>query len=148
MKKVMTVERAMSRLEWHFTKDKRFSANKDDLEAYNALAEFVNRKHKDQLSDHQLFGKLYAYLFGQFVIYYKGTCMSKVPHTELNRLCLKDWGLLLQEVTDVLNSAESNRWLDEKYADFPIENTVEEVEENISKMINSVMDEYYKSKEK
>jgi len=102
----MNVKKALERLSFRFGRG-NFRPNQLDVDALNELIEYVGGKEKKQLKDNQLFGKLYIFLYGEFVNYYKCTVMDNVPQKELHRVLNKDIRILVQEVADRLNMAET-----------------------------------------
>lgn len=130
----MNVKKALERLSFRFGRG-NFRPNQLDVDALNELIEYVGGKEKKQLKDNQLFGKLYIFLYGEFVNYYKCTVMDNVPQKELHRVLNKDIRILVQEVADRLNMAEiaSNSGQTMGY---------DEVAQNMQIMVNAALNTF------
>ena len=139
----MNIEKSLQRIEWRFSQGKEFKPNGNDIEAYNELAEYFNQKEKQQLIDNQLFGKMYIYLFGEFVNYYNCTVMDNIPQKELHKLLDKDLRLIVEDVTDRLNNAEISACMERKgHLDGYAPMKYEEVAENLKIMVNAAINTY------
>ena len=152
--KPITIEKALYRLGGKLSnrddngKLKPFYTDKFDLECFNRIVDFVEDKQKKQLINNQLFGKLYIYLYGEFVNYYNSNIMSDIPQKELHRLLCKDLRSIVQEVTDRINLNELD--IDVKYSQKnktelkhnPL--TYEEVANNMRLFVNGALNEYNK----
>lgn len=142
----MTIIDALKRIKWRFSQKKGFTPNDTDIIAVNVLISFTDEKLKEQFNDNQLFGKLYCYLFVQFVKYYKTTYDDPIPQKELNKLCDMDLDVFFQRLTDSLWSQETNAWLDMESKNLDnipkLEKT--EVEENLKAMANMALLKYNK----
>jgi len=139
----MTVEKGLRRIGWRLGTGKPFQPNQEDIDSFNAIVDFVENKQKKSIIDNQLFGKLYIYLFGEFVTYYKATAMDSIPHKELNKILGKDIRLLVENVTDRLNLADMEACIKEKESlkqYNPLE--YEEVADNMKVMINGAINEF------
>lgn len=102
----MNISKSLQRLKWRFTTGKPFSPNHNDVNALNEVIEYCGRKETDQIMDNQLFGKLYAYLYSEFVGHYHATTLSNIPQSELNKLLVKSTREIFQKSIDRLNEAE------------------------------------------
>jgi hypothetical protein len=80
--------------------------NKTDFDAYNELVEYVDIMEKNLINNQQLFGKLYIYLFTEFVKHYNCTVMDDIPQKELHKLLDKDLRVLVTEAQELLNLCE------------------------------------------
>lgn len=141
----MTTNQAIKRFHWRLSTGKAYQPNQNDLEAYNVIAEFIEEKQKKEIIDNQLFGRLYIYLFGEFVNYYNSSVMDEIPQKELNKLLTKDMRLLVGEVVDRLNLNE----LDESVKSGeinPPKLSYDEVAENLKIMINGAINEFSPNK--
>lgn len=67
---MIPIEKAFERLYWRFGGKQAFNPNKNDLEALNRIAEFVNNLSDQKTKNHQLFAKMYVRrlteLFGNY----------------------------------------------------------------------------------
>ena len=106
----MTETQGIKRLGFRFqqalSRDGKFTIYQEDINALNAIAEFIQEKQKNSIIDNVLFGKMYVYLYGQFVTHYKCSAIDNIPQSELHRLLDKDYRVLVQEVADKLNLSE------------------------------------------
>lgn len=143
----MTPRNAIKRIGWRFSEaakrqDKSFRINQDDISALESIAKFYQDKEKQAIVDNQLFGKLYIYLFGQFVNYYQSTALDDIPQKELHKLLDKDLRTIVQEVTDNLNLYELKNSIEaQKHKDYkPMEYS--EVAENLKIMVNGALNTY------
>ena len=139
----MTIEKAMQRIGWRLS-GKPFQPNQNDIDAYNFIVEFVEQKQKQQIIDNQLFGKLYIYLFGEFVNYYKATVIDDIPQKQLNKLLSKDLKQIVQEVTDRLNFSELENYVKKKDLKGYKPMEYEEVAENMRVMVNGALNTFNK----
>ena len=141
--KIMTVNKAMQRYSWRLSQGKPYQPNELDIEAYNVIATYIEEKQKKTIVDNQLFGKLYIYLFGEFVNYYNTTVNNKIPQKELHKILDKDLRTIVDEVKDRLNAKElevciQNEQDLKNYK--PME--YEEVATNLRIMVNDAINEY------
>lgn len=139
----MTIEKATQRIGWRLGTGKAFQPNQGDIDAYNEIVEFIQEKQKKQIIDNQLFGKLYIYLYGEFVTYYKATAMDSIPQKELNKLLTKDLRTIVTEVTDRLNLADMELCIKQNKSIKqynPLQ--YDEVAENFKVMVNSAINAY------
>lgn len=140
----MSLSRSISRLKWRFSQGKSFAPNQDDINALNEIMEFCSSKMEETFNDNQLFGKLYCYLFVQFVKYYKTTYDDPIPQKELNKLCDMDLGLLFQKLNDSLEQQERNKWIKSspnKISDLPGLD-VDETTNNLKIMANMALKQF------
>ena len=139
----MTIEKALSRIEWRFTQGKSFLPNEGDAEAYNFIAEFCIKKQGTQLKDNQLFGKLYIFLFKEFLKFYRTDVTDSIPQKELHRILDKKLPLLITEFLDERNQINLERHIE---ADFPIgkfkKMEYQEVSENFRTLINGALNSF------
>lgn len=137
----MTPEKALSHFAYKL--QNTWKMTEADLKAYNCLVDFVEKKQKQSLIDNQLFGKLYIYLFGEFVNYYRSTVMDNIPQKELHRQLAKPIKQMVQEVTEKLNNIEMELILKEtkslkEYKPM----SYDEVAENLRVMVNGALNEF------
>lgn len=141
----MTIEKAMQRIGWRLGTGKPFQPNQGDIDAYNFIVEFVDKKQKQQLIDNQLFGKLYIYVFGQFMTYYKCSFDSVIPQKELHKLLDKDLRLILSDVIDKINISDMEYHLEKEKTLEGFKNAeYEEVAENLRIMVNGALNTFSK----
>jgi len=100
----MTPEKALAHFKYKLTTI--WKPTEFDLEAYNALVEFVNQKQKQQLTDNQLFAKLFIWSYGQLLKYYKSSIFSKIPKSHLHDILKKSTDQHALEFKEQLNDSE------------------------------------------
>lgn len=139
----MTVNKAMQRMAWRLGSGKPYQPNQTDADAYNTIASYIEEKQKRTIIDNQLFGKLYIYLYGEFVNYYNTTAENNIPQNELNRLLAKDLRTIVTEVMDRMNTKELELCVKNEQ-DLKSYNPMEyeEVAENFRVMVNAAIDQF------
>jgi len=88
-----------------------------DQQAIDVLIDFINKNHKKQFNENQLFGKLYIYLYTQLVNYYNCGVRDNTPQIDINKVLSTD--NILKEVI-----------------------TIKECEDNMISMINCSLDAF------
>lgn len=143
----MTPRQAIERFKWRFLEsskkdDKSFIINENDVKALISISDYYENESKRQIINNQLFGKLYIYLFGEFVKHYKCTVMDDIPQKEIHKLLDKDLRTIVQDLTDSLNMHQLEIEIKEgsikNYSDMDYS----EVAENMRILINSVLNTY------
>lgn len=139
----MNISKSVSRLKWRFSQGNSFKPNQTDIDCFNELIKYAGEKEKQQLIDNQLFGKMYIYLFTQFVKYYKCTVEDSTPQKELHKLLDKNIKQIVEEAKDDLNLNDMENII--KTED-DLENykplTYDECAENFRIMINAAINTY------
>lgn len=102
----MTVDKAMDRIRWRFTGRKAFAPNKMDIDAFNALVEYVDAQRKGLIKGEVLFSKLYIWAYRQMLIRYKAGIFDPIPQKELHKLLEKPAVEHVREFTEHLNDSE------------------------------------------
>lgn len=138
----MKIKKSIDRIRWRFASGKEFKPNENDITAFNEVAEYISRKEKDNIIDNQLFGKLYIYLFGEFVNYYKATAIDTIPQQELHKLLDKNIADIVNEVKDRLNNAELEHAIKANAYDKYKPMEYEEVAENMRIMVSAALNNY------
>ena len=139
----MTPERAISHFEYKLTNS--WKPTKHDLEAYNALLKYIETKKKETIINHQLFGKLYIYLFGEFITYYNASIFDEIPQKELHKILDTDLRVLVTNLRDKLNLKEVEDYIiKEKSLKGFKEIEYEEIADNLKSMINGAISQYNK----
>lgn len=143
----MTTREAIKRLGWRFSEsakrsDKSFRINQDDVKALKTIADYYESESKRQIINNQLFGKMYIYLYGEFVSYYKSGPLDTIAQNELHKLLDKPIRQIVEDVMDRLNISElENVIKTQDIKDFsPME--YEEVSINLQAMINGALNEF------
>ena len=119
-----------------------FAPNQEDIDAMNEIIEYVDRKEKQQLVDNQLFGKLYIYLYMEFIKYYKTTVFDPIPQVELNEILDKPIKAIVSDFKDALNESELYISMDVKKDATSKIWDYEEVAENLRVQVNAAINSY------
>lgn len=80
------IKSAGERLLWRFKQGKAFKPNDLDLDALKCLLSWVNRQTSENISNNQLFAKLYIYHLTMNIRYYETTVLNEFPVGDLHRL--------------------------------------------------------------
>lgn len=139
----MNISKSIQRLKWRFTSGKQFLPNENDIEALNEIIEYCGIKEKQQLIDNQLFGKMYIYLYWQFMIYYKCSFVDEIPQKELHKLLNKDLRTLINDVLDCnrLSELELHIKKESSLNGFKVDG-YKEIADNFKIMINAAINTY------
>lgn len=140
----MKIEQQLQRIAWRLGSGKAFTPNQNDIEAYNDIAEYIDMKQKQQVIDNQLFGKLYIFVYREFVRHYKATVMDEIPQKELNKILARDVNSLLLEVMEDLNMFELKNAIEAKRHKDYSPMTYDEVVDNLKVMVNGAINTYTK----
>ena len=137
----MTTERAISHFEYKLTNS--WKPTKHDLEAYNALLKYIETKKKETIINNQLFGKLYIYLFGEFITYYNASVFDEIPQKELHKILDTDLRVLVTNLKDKLNLKDKEDYIitESSLKGFK-EIEYQEIADNLKSMINAAINEY------
>lgn len=141
--RLMNLTKSLQKIIWRF-KSGTFTPNKDDFNCLLEIVEYVEEKEKQQLIDNQLFGKLYIYVFGQFLTYYDATPLDTIPQKELHNILDKPLRLIVTELLEQINA----KWL-EDYTETNIDDLsafqpmeYSELSENLKTMVNAAINTY------
>lgn len=139
-----------------------------DQQAIDVLIDFINKNHKKQFNENQLFGKLYIYLYTQLVNYYNCGVRDNTPQIDINKVLSTDINVLIESLTKTLNETETYLKLKKEgllskhpalLSEFDIEKeseickelggdilkeviTIKECEDNMISMINCSLDSF------
>lgn len=140
----MNMNKAISRLTWRFKTNKPFLPSQEDINALNDVIEYVGVKEKQQLIDNQLFGKMYIYLYMEFLRHYETTVFDPIPQKELHKLLDKPLKAIVSDFVGVLNT-------NELYISTDLKKSVKskiwdynEVAENLRIQVNAAINTYTK----
>ena len=100
----MTIKKAVEHFIWKFKNS--WNPTEKDVEALNAVIEFVESKHKKQIQDFHLFAKLYIMVYAQYLERYKATIFDDIPRKELHKLLDRPTEDFIKRFTDRLNESE------------------------------------------
>ena len=138
----MNIDRSLKRLTWRFKTTRPFTPDQEDINALNELIEYVGKKEKQQLIDNQLFGKLYIFVFGEFIRHYDATPQDVIPQKELHKILDKDLRTIVNEFVDKVNNAKLAHVTNENDLGDYLPTTYEEVAGNLRVMVNAAMNTY------
>jgi len=102
---INNIKKAINRITWRIGGN-GWKANQNDADAINFIIDFVNVKHKEQINNHQLFAKLYIYVYGQFLSLYDATVFDDIPQKELHRILDKPLEQIIEDFTRQLNNSD------------------------------------------
>lgn len=109
-----------------------------DKECMQAVIDYVNKKQIENIVDNQLFGKLYIYLYGQFIKHYQTTVFDPIPQKELHKILDKPVRVIVQEFVDAANESELYQDATGKTATWEYE----QMAENLRVMVNKSLETY------
>ena len=108
----MTPEKAVQH--FHFKLSNVWDASETDIKAFESLKDYVIANQKRTANDNQLFAKLYIYLYGEFLNYYKSTVFDNIPQKELNKVLETPIEQIIESFTKQLNESERSQLQDNK----------------------------------
>jgi len=100
----ININKALEHFKWKFNNG--WKPTQTDITAYNSIAEFVEQKHSNQISDNQLFAKLYIKYYGELLQFYTASVFDKEPQKELHKILDTPIEDLIKEFTDKANFLE------------------------------------------
>lgn len=105
----ITINKAMQRIGWRLSDPKGFKPNQNDVDSYNYIVDHVEDKQSYQLSRHELFAKMYIFVFGELIRHYKSSPDNDLVRKELNKIASKPMDLIIQEFIDKCDSETMNK---------------------------------------
>ena len=104
----MNIIKALDRIGWRFglNNKKPFPVNQNDIDAFNSIAEYVDRTNKQQFQDNELFAKLYIMAYAKMVEHFKTDIFDKEPRKQMMKLLDRPMEMIIQDFTDRLNDSE------------------------------------------
>ena len=100
----MTPEKAIQH--FHFKLTKVWDATESDIKAFESIKNYVIENQKKTINENQLFAKLYVYLYGQFLNYYKATVFDNIPQKQLNQVLETPLEQIIENFRKQLNESE------------------------------------------
>ena len=100
----MNINKAIEHFKWSL--QNKWKPTETDVEAINSIIKFTKEKHEKQYNDNQLFGKLYIYVLGEYINFYKSSVQSDLPQKELHKLLDRPINQIISEFTTKANDAE------------------------------------------
>ena len=113
---INTITKAISHFKWRFQNG--WKPTQRDVEAYNQIVEFTEKKHAEQFVNQQLFAKLYIKYYGEIIKYYKASVFDKEPQKEINRILDTPIEQLIQEFCKTVKEVEQGIKLDASGLDY------------------------------
>lgn len=104
--KFMQTKEALNRIKWRFGLKKPFKVNFNDFDAINALIDYYDRDRQNKGRKHQLYAKLFIFLFGQVLQKFETTLMDEIPQKYISGILEKPLEIHVQEFTDIVNHLE------------------------------------------
>lgn len=112
-----------------------------DVEAFEALRDYVAGEHKRQYRENELFAKLYVFAFSYFLKHYKTTVFNKVPQKRVNEYLDMPFSAIVERFTDFLNDSEQYILIDDVLPNkHPLQYTEVENDEAIKAMAEILKD--------
>jgi hypothetical protein len=135
----MNIIKALDRIGWRFglNNKKPFPVNQNDIDAFNAIAEYVDRTHKQQFTDNELFAKLYIMAYAKMVEHFKTDILNHEPRKQMMKLLDRPMEMIIQDFTDRLNDSEMYFMVEEVIGGVlkhPITLSEEQIGTNIEKI--------------
>ena len=81
----MTLNQAISRLQWRFQKPNPQNFTEIDIKAFNTMLKYINEVNRQTLDQNTLFAKLYVAVFKRTLDHYKCLPDDPIPQKELHR---------------------------------------------------------------
>ena len=100
----MNINKAIEHLKFRFKN--HWKPTEKDVEAINSIIKFTKEKHEKQYNDNQLFGKLYIYVLGEYINFYRSSVTSDLPQKELHKLLDRPIQQIISEFTTKANDVE------------------------------------------
>lgn len=116
---------------------KMSKASTQEREAFNYLIDYISVKHREVILDNQHFGKLYIYLYGQFIKHYETTLFDPIPQKELHKILDTPIRNLVTNFVNDINTGEMYQDASGKTATWEYE----QVAENLRVMVNKALEE-------
>jgi hypothetical protein len=101
----MTPNNALKHFEWKFKN--HWKPTQKDVDAYNTLYKYVKDTSEKQLKENELFAKLYIFLYGEFLVYYRQTVFDKTARKELNRILDTPMSEIVERFVKIANDQET-----------------------------------------
>lgn len=101
---INSIKKAMDRIKWRINHG--WKALDEDYDAINFLVKYVNETSKKQLTDNQLFAKLYIISYGEYLIKHGATVFNSKLRSEFNKNLARPIENLIEEFKNDLNTTE------------------------------------------
>lgn len=143
----MTLNQAVSRLSWRFSRKGSQTFTEADIQALNRILEYINTTQEKILSENLLFAKLYMAVYKRTIEHYNTSVMDPIPQKELHKFLDRPIEWHYQNFTDYLNigvleaSAEMGLTVEEATTR---KFNVKEVTENLNTQMSLCLTSYSK----
>lgn len=101
----ITITKAVQRIAWRL-KEKHWKANENDVEAYNAIVNFVKEQQQKQFENHELFAKLYIFVYMRFIAKMGATVMNVEPRKAVHKILQKPIEHWIEDFKNEMNDSE------------------------------------------
>jgi hypothetical protein len=139
------VKKAIQRLGWRFSEalkkpDHSFRINQNDIQALQEIDAYVTQTQEQQYKDHELFAKLFTYLYMKILENDKADIYNNHARRKIYNLLQKPMYQVVEEFRDSLNESELYELLNDAGIDLkhPASQSEQERESNISKLANAL----------
>ena len=153
---VNSIKKAVDHFEWRLKNfnGKTLKVSENDVKALNLISDFVEQKHKEQINDYQLFGKLFITFYGELLRFYKTDVFDKEPQKAINKILDSPMELIIQKFIDKAQEEEQRlQYVDKKTGNFKAQKDwkhvelvekmdFEEAKTNLTAMINNAINSY------
>ncbi len=155
----MTPNQALQRILWRFTSGKSFTANDKDIQALNALINFVNDTNSNFARSNVAFTKLFIFSYSILLREFNCSIYDTVAEKRLSKLLSAPLDILVKRFTENINSDASTELMKdlEIVLDHPALLSDQDKKENAQKIkkfindhpdrINEVFDETFKEED-
>lgn len=102
----MKIREAIQRIGWRFGGNGNknpFPVNENDIEAFNALSQYVEETQKQQYEANELFAKLFILVYAKMVEHYKTDILDDIPRKSIYALLKKPLPSIIDDFKDRLN---------------------------------------------
>lgn len=125
-----------------FKLNKVWKSTSRDEESIKTIMSFVEQKHKKQLTQNELFAKLYINTYRQLLEHYNTTVFDKEVQKKLHEDLDKPLSYFIKKLTDSLNESELYSLYKELDIEIKHPALVSETkkEENVNKLIKAMDD--------
>lgn len=105
----MKIKTAINRIYWRFggnDNKKPFPVNENDVEAYNAIKNYIAEKEQQQFLEQELFAKLFIYLYQKVLENDQGNIFENHCRRKIYNLLKKPMPTIIEDFKNSLNESE------------------------------------------
>lgn len=105
---INNIKKAIEHFSWKLKTcwGKSWKPTQTDVEALNFIMEYANMMSKKQLTDNQLFAKLYIFAYGEYLIKHGATVFDSELRKRFNKNLARPIENLIEEFKNDLNTTE------------------------------------------